>query len=673
MNKLRILSILCLALALLSGCQQSNHHTVWMDDLPVALMEYGKRKVRPKGPGHHKDVHIGDSIFQRGVGVQPINSMLMDLNGKAIRFEAHVGKGQKGKDEFAFTFHLIGDQKLLWKSQNLKKGDPAEFVQVDLQGVQQLGLLMMDNKNNWSWDYGYWADAQFVMQEGYRPELVNWKDQKQILTPPPSPKPRINNPDVFGLRPENPLVFSIAASGDRPMEFAAENLPSGLRIDPQNGRLEGSVPQKGNYKITLIARNQLGEDRKELELIVGPQLALTPPMGWNGWNSWAADIDEQKVRASARAMVDKGLQQYGWSYINIDDDWQGRRGGPYNAIQANEKFPDMPGLIDSIHQLGLKAGIYSSPWVMTYAARIGGSSDRKDGAWNFPKDYRKHYKDYRYVGQYTFDQEDVAQWVDWGIDYLKYDWKIALPSTIRMNEVLKTCGRDIIFTLSNTAKIDLASELSQHSNSWRTSGDIRDTWQSIYTIGFAQNNWHPYSAPGHWNDPDMLVIGDLTCGKDSLHASRLSPDEQYSHISLWSLLAAPLLIGCPLERLDEFSLNLLTNTEVIAINQDRLGRQAQMIHKAEDHQIWAKPLKDESWAVGLFYTGQYGKELKDYFTWKDSPSKKIKLDWSMLKINGKYQLRDVWRQKDLGIFDQAFIETVPFHGVLYLTLSNRNK
>ena len=255
-----------------------------------------------------------------------------------------------------------------------------------------------------------------------------------ILTPPAPAEPRINGPKVYGARPGADFLFRIPATGERPMAFSAEGLPKGLALDTQSGIITGRVRKEGEYRVTLKARNAHGEAQRELRIVVGGQIALTPPMGWNSWNVWGNTVNQEKVEAAARAMVESGLADYGWSYINIDDGWQGLRGGAYNAIQPNGKFPDMKGMVDRIHALGLKAGIYSSPWAGTYAGHIGTTCDREDGIYWWveqgivdadmkldrkQKDVKR--EDLRYFGEYSFARQDARQWADWGIDYLKYD------------------------------------------------------------------------------------------------------------------------------------------------------------------------------------------------------------------------------------------------------------
>ena len=192
-----------------------------------------------------------------------------------------------------------------------------------------------------------------------------------ILTPPPAAEPRINSARVFGVRPGAPILYTIAASGERPLTFAADGLPEGVVLDRKTGRLTGSVAAAGTYRITMRASNAKGSDERILRLEVGERIALTPPMGWNSWNCWGNSVSQEKVLSSARALVDKGLADYGWTYVNIDDGWQGRRGGELNAIQPNAKFPDMKALADDLHNMGLKLGIYSGPWVGTYAGHAG--------------------------------------------------------------------------------------------------------------------------------------------------------------------------------------------------------------------------------------------------------------------------------------------------------------
>jgi alpha-galactosidase len=438
------------------------------------------------------------------------------------------------------------------------------------------------------------------------------------------------------------------------MEFSVDGLPAGLQVDSKTGQITGSLKEGGQHIVTLRAKNSLGNIERKFRIVVGEDIALTPPMGWNSWNCWGSRVDAEKVLQSARGMVSSGLINHGWTYINIDDAWQGKRGGEFNGIQGNEKFPDMKGLCDEIHKIGLKVGIYSTPWVTSYAEYPGGSAENPEGTWEKPTIPKKGNVNKKIlpwaIGKYSFAKNDAQQWAAWGIDYLKYDWNPnEQPETKEMYDALRASGRDIILSLSNSTPFQNIGDLCKLANCWRTTGDIRDRWDSMWKKGFSQDKWALYQSPSHWNDPDMLVVGYVGWGKP--HPTGLTPDEQYTHISIWCLAASPLLLGCDLQKLDEFTLNLLTNDEVLAVNQDTLGKQGLCVSKegqGDMQQVYAKELEDGSKAVGLFNLGE--------------ASAAVTAKWSDLKISGKHSVRDLWRQKDLGQFDGQFQITVAAHG-----------
>ncbi|MDR1459238.1 MAG: putative Ig domain-containing protein, partial [Bacteroidales bacterium] len=395
-----------------------------------------------------------------------------------------------------------------------------------------------------------------------------------ILTPPAPAQPRFNGPKVYGARPNHPFLFTVAASGARPMTFEAKGLPEGLALDPEMGIITGKTVQTGNYKVTLIAKNAEGSEIGELTIKIGDEIALTPPMGWNSWNCWGLSVDTEKVLQTAHAFQEKGLMQYGWSYINIDGGWQDKRDSNGNMV-PNKKFPNMKALGDNIHQLGLKFGIYSSPG---------------------PRDCAG------YIGSYQHEQQDAKIFAGWGVDYLKYDWcyysevfdtdkdnstSAYMKPYLLMQKYLREQNRDIVYSLCQYGFKDVWEWGAAVGNSWRTTWDITDSWESLSDIGFNQYSHWTFAKPGHWNDPDMLIVGKVGWG-ENLRNTRLTPDEQYTHISLWSLLASPLLIGCDVSQLDDFTLSLLTNHEVLAINQDSLGKQAQRLVVDGNIQLWVK-------------------------------------------------------------------------------------
>ncbi len=313
------------------------------------------------------------------------------------------------------------------------------------------------------------------------------------LTPLPRPEPRIHGPSVLGARPGAPFLYTIPATGDRPIEFSVDRLPPGLQLDAATGRITGQAPvietpnpavanPEGGlaYDVVLQARNARGTSTKRLRMIIGEKIARTPPMGWNSWNCWAGAVDQDKVLRSARTMASKGLVNHGWTYVNIDDTWQGQRGGPFNGLQPNEKFPDMKKLCDEIHGMGLKAGIYSTPWITSYAKFAGGSSDDPNGAWTKALGDQKFWR----CGKYSFAENDAKQWAAWGFDYLKYDWNPNdLPHVEEMSKALRASGRDMIYSLSNTAPFEHAADWARLANCWRTTGDIYDNWAQAPRTG----------------------------------------------------------------------------------------------------------------------------------------------------------------------------------------------
>jgi len=485
-----------------------------------------------------------------------------------------------------------------------------------------------------------------------------------ILTPPASHTPRINGAGVFGVRPGSPFLYTIPATGDRPMKFAARHLPNGLKLDSQTGRITGRLKSKGEFTVTLVAQNALGRAEKPFRIVCGELLALTPPMGWSSWNCFGEEVSEASVRAAAEALVSSGLINHGWTYVNIDDFWENNRDAKNPTLQGafrdtngvivpNARFPDIQGLANHVHGLGLKIGLYSSPGPWTCGAC---------------------------AGSWEHEQQDAETYAAWGFDYLKYDWcryytpiasealagAVNLPGWVAnhrnaywvypyyvMGKFLREQPRDIVFSLCEYGYGNVWEwGAAVNGSCWRTTKDITDTWRSVSKIGFNQAGHEHYAGPGHWNDPDMLVVGKLGWGK--LRPTRLTPDEQYAHISLWCLLSAPLLIGCDLTQMDDFTLNLLTNDEVLAIDQDELGQQATCVITNGDLRVYARPLADGGEAVGFFNLGEEAVKL-DF------------ADFAKLHLSGRLSVRDLWRQQDVATIETASNSlplSVARHGVV---------
>ena len=465
---------------------------------------------------------------------------------------------------------------------------------------------------------------------------------KYILTPAAPAEPRFNTTPLYGVRPGSPIHFRFGVSGEKPMKFSSDDLPKGLALNPDNGALSGSLPRPGSYTFTVKAKNAKGEQTQKFTIRCGSTIALTPPMGWNSWNCWGLSVTQDKVVSSAKALIEKGLADYGYCYMNIDDGWEAPKRNADGTIAVNEKFPSMKELGDWLHSEGLKFGIYSSPGDLT----CGG-----------------------YLGSIDHELQDAESYNSWGVDYLKYDWcgygrkhatepdRQTVASYVRpyllMERCLRQQPRDIFYSLCQYGMADVWKwGHAVDANSWRTTGDITDTWESLYEIGFGlQPELYPYAQPGHWNDPDMLIVGKVGWS-NNLRDSRLTPDEQYTHISLWTLLASNMLIGCDIAQMDEFTVSLLCNHEVNAVNQDILGKQAQRVVLDGTIQIWSRPLSDGSYAVGIFNVGKSDArvDFKKYF--------------KEMGISSLKSVRDLWRQQDLSTTDVNYF--IPTHGVKYL-------
>jgi alpha-galactosidase len=363
----------------------------------------------------------------------------------------------------------------------------------------------------------------------------------------------------------------------------------------------------------------------ELRDLPANGLAATPPMGWNSWNHFAERVDDKVVRETADAMVASGMAAAGYTYINIDDTWEAGRSAD-GALLANSKFPDMKALADYVHAKGLRLGIYSSPGPVT----CGG-----------------------YPGSYGHEEQDAATFASWGIDYLKYDWcsagRIYRDTSLRaayqkMGDALLHCGRPIVYSLCEYGGEDVWTWGPKVAgNLWRTTGDIQDNWKSMTKIGFNQGRLALYAGPGHWNDPDMLEVGN----------GGMTSVEYRTHFSLWSLLAAPLIAGNDLRSMTDETRDILTNREVVAVDQDPLGREATRAFEENGVEVWARPLQGGAVAVGIFN--------------RTDAEKRTTFAWSRAGAGFKpTAIRDLWAHSDVPAGADTCSVTVPAHGVVLL-------
>jgi len=625
---------------------------VWVDSLDLTKVANTRqprpgiaavfvRPARGAPPPAPIPITLGGEQYAHGLGVTSSGELWVDLGGKAKRFVSIVGiddARKTGRGSVAFEVWLDGKKK--YDSGVLRAGAAPVPVSVDLTGAKRMILYVDDAGDGAADDAADWAGAAIVMAAGASPiAIAPPVDSAPHLAPAKGGAPQINNPRVTGATPGRPFLFRIPASGDAPLTFAAKNLPAGLTLDASTGIITGSLKNAGSTDVNVTVTGLKGKTSGVITIVGGQHmLARTPPMGWNSWNVWAAQVDDAKVRAAADALVASGLAAQGYTYVNIDDAWEGPRTED-GEITSNSKFPDMKALADYVHSKGLKIGIYSSPGPRTCQQR--------------------------YSGSYQHEGQDARTWAKWGFDYIKYDWcsysdvepnRDSLPGLQKpyrlMRAELDSLDRDFVFSLCQygwgnvwTWGADVGGNL------WRVTGDITETWPSMSGIGFAQTGHEQYAGPGHWNDTDMLVVGKVGWGsRDGPHETHLTPNEQLTHISLWALQAAPLIIGADLSQLDAFTTNLLGNREVLAVNQDPAGHAAGRTLKNGRTEVWARPLSDGTMAVGLFN--------------RDIVAEPITVKWSEIGLSGSQAVRDLWQQKSLGAHRDSFTATVPRHGVL---------
>jgi len=460
-------------------------------------------------------------------------------------------------------------------------------------------------------------------------------------------KPVFHGATVTGNYPNTDFLFTVPATGERPILFYAENLPEGLKIDNNTGIITGNVSKAGEYKVRIKAVNKAGRSDEELKIMIGDKLCLTPPMGWNSWNVFTSTLDEKMVMEMADAMVNTGMRDLGYQYINMDDYWHDcTRAADGRPVANPQKFPHgIKWLSDYVHSKGLKLGIYSDAGDKTCGKCFGG---------------------------FQHEEIDAKVYAEWGVDLLKYDfcfvpWKKAeaLSRYKKMGDALKNSGRSIVYSLCNWGLFNPWEwGESVGGNYWRTTPDIIDTWNtnpvwygSVKSILKRQNKLSQYAGPGHWNDPDMLIVGNYGQGKATGGGGKykgLTDVEYQSHMSLWAMLCSPLLSSCDLRNMNDPTKNILMNPELLAIHQDPKGEQAKLITKSNGFWIYKKTLSDGSFAVAVFNTS--GKQ------------KKYDLKSALLGLEGTHIARDIWQHIEAGILKESLTLEVKGHETVVLRI-----
>ena len=644
-------------------------------DLLGSACGLGLRTLARQSVGGHP-LAVGGKVSERGFGAQAEDAVGFRADGGVEAFDALVGvdddatAAKRSDRQTKMVFKVWVDGRIVWTSPVMQEGMRPVPVHVDLKGARE---IVLETSSSAPWlafeaCHGDWLDARFMCSDGAKVEAITDPAetvQLGILTPPEKLEPQINGADIWGVRPGHPVIFRVATSGERPMRFSAKGLPDGVTLDAAKGVLRGVAPQrKGDYDIEVTAENAKGRVVRTIRLAVGDTIALTPPMGWNSWNIWGEDFSEEHARAAAKALDESGLGNHGWSYINLDGAWQMNnskeiknrpelRGPARDAegrILPNPSFPGMKDLTDYIHSFGFRAGLYLSPG----PTDCGG-----------------------FEGSYGHELQDATRLAAWGFDYLKYDWcnyneivKDELggkewwgdmqwatsrsESKERPYRLMRDCllkqNRDIVYSFCQYG-MGKAEEWARDAgaNCWRTWDDMKDTWpwmEKALEGRAGAENFHKFNGPGCWADPDMMLVG-LQRSFGSTHPTYLTPNEQYTHVSLWCMIGSPLLIGTDLTKLDAFTKSLLVNDEVIAVSQDRLGKTARRIHHTDAESVWVRPLVGGDVAVALVNRYPFVRE--------------IKVSFDELGLAGERWVKDLWRQKCEGRHSGEYFALVPPH------------
>lgn len=619
--------------------------TVYLEQLAVEKGQSGWKAPQVNTNIEGGPLILDEKTYKRGVGVHAHSLIAVNLRGKVQRFKATIGVDARMKGIAAANpvkFLVWADGKKMLETPPMRAEDKPVPIDIALGDKFNLLLEVRTAGNRTTGTFANWCNARLTTLQDARPrvfkpgggrttlkpgELTEANDtSRNIISRKSTLAPSINTPLVYGTRPGKQFFIYVAIAGKKPFDVQVNKLPAGVRYNPDKRIIEGRIAEEGEYECFIEASNAHGTDQKTLRLQAGDAIQLTPPMGWNSWNAFGPDINQERIRETAAIIKSSGLAEHGWSVITIDDGWQGPRDTATQRITASEKFPAIKTLVDDIHEMGLKAGIYSTPWVTSYMNLPGGSADTKNGQTFYPR------QDF---GVYSFHQEDATQFSDWGFDYLKYDWaENHYPYAHAMHKALARQDRNITLSLSGAVHVKEAGSVARVCELYRVNGDIKDTWESIYRRGFYHTRWQPFHGPGQWADPDMLVVGHVGWGKEP-HPSKLTPWEQVTHMSLWSLYSAPMILGADLRKLDAFTKALLTNDEVIAVNQDPHGAIAE--HRTADYKngrhVFVKPLSDGSKAIGLFNTA--GKKQTMQVSLKSSGIERVN------------KIRDLWQRQNL--------------------------
>ena len=667
---------------------------VYLDslDLTAARQGWGQPSANKSVGGNPITLH--GTVYPRGFGTHSPGRIVIDLKGGVTRFSAVVGiDDEVPVGRGSADFEVVGSAgRVLWRSGVMHRGDIPATAQVDVRGLQRLTLVVTDGGDGYDWDHADWAEAEFSVigrdPSAFRP-IIHTVDLAQT-NPPKAPK--INGPSRIGVFPGTPLIWKVPATGQGAMFYSALDLPKGVELDSQTGILTGSLARAGDYPVEISVRNRAGAAKRVVHIVAGAHLCLTPPMGWNSYDAFGDNVVEAEVVTNAY-YVAMHLQPFGWDTVVVDYRWydpgahdnnaNGRAGALLSMdahgrlLPAQYRFPSATGdlgfkpLADRLHAMGLKFGIH----IMRGIPRQAVSS-------NLP------IAGSRYTAAQAANTNDICGWCPdmygvrgstpagqayydsifrlyarWGVDYVKMD-DTSQPyhrdEIEAVRRAIDRCGRSIVFSLSpGETPIADGDHVAAHANLWRVSGDFWDNWQSLSHAFELGERWRSFAGPGHWPDADMLPVGRLSVDGRSVGPDRMTQftkNEQISLLTLWCMLPSPLMVDANLPDNDDFTDALLTDSDVLAIDQDPLGIPATRLVHREGYELWSRPLADGSIAVAVFNTGDEDQTLAA--TWQD------------LGLTGTFEVEDLWRHRYLGKHRGRIVALVPSHAAWLVRLRN---
>lgn len=628
--------LLRLLVSMLTWCPQNTKETVRIETLDLALMrqDWGLPQAGRSVLGN--PLRLRGATYNSGIGTHAESDLLIELRTGAERFDAVVGVDDEVEKRGSVVFEVWADGRKAFDSGIMRGGGSPKQVSVSLQGVRRLRLFVRNADPNNESDHADWADATITLRSRTSDKPMAIRFEGEALPPIADPNDlelAIHGPSIVGTTAGHPFHYKIPATGPRPIRFSASPLPEGLDFDGAAGIFSGAVAHPGIHTVELTARADRPDGAavsRILTIDARGKLALTPPMGWCSWNAFGASATDAKIRAAADALVSSGLADRGYRTIRIGDGWTGAR-GRNGALAGNANFPNLKALCAYVHSKGLRIGAYGSPGKKTCAG---------------------------FEGSLGHEAADARTLAECGFDELEYDWCShdgdPREAYAAMGGHLAEQPRDLLLAMSLGGAHEPWKWGRGIGHSWRTAGDLADDWHSILDAGFGQAGLERAAAPGGWNDPGPLMLGTMSLRGRPL-PTRLEPNEQILHMSLWCISAAPLFLGCDLAALDELTKKILMNPEVLAVDQDARGEAARRIARRGSVELWARRLADGALAVAFFN--------------RHPERATITIQSSELGLDGRHRARDLWERRDLDPVDSQLTVEIPSHGARLLKLT----